>query len=175
MSRRVLSLNVGSSSVKAAVHAIESDVAEELARVTVECAGDDATASTLDRLLEMLGNSTVPSVVGHRVVHGGDRWEPALIDDALMNDLRILVPFAPLHLPPAIDMINAARNRFPDIPHVACFDTTFHWSMPKITQTLPLPATLRDVGIRRYGFHGLSYEHVVSTLGASVLGRAVIA
>src|SRR5262249_44719367 len=86
-----------------------------------------------------------------------------------------LVPFAPLHLPSAIQGIEAVTARFPGLPQVACFDTAFHHRMPKVAQRFPLPRDLWHEGIRRYGFHGLSYEYIVATLGAAGHGRLLIA
>ena len=116
-----------------------------------------------------------PGAAGHRVVHGGPRFaEPALVDDGVLTELREIIPFAPLHMPAAISGIEAVGARW-DIPQVACFDTAFHHRMPLVAQRLPLPDSLWDAGVRRYGFHGLSYEYVVGALGAAELGRAVIA
>ena len=89
--------------------------------------------------------------------------------------LHTLIPFAPLHLPAELSAIGAARARFPASPQVACFDTAFHRTMPEAAQRFALPAHLFDEGVRRYGFHGLSYEYVVDSVGAQALGRAVLA
>jgi acetate kinase len=130
-----------------------------------------ATFDTLDAI-----RLPRPAAVGHRVVHGGpDHAAPERVDAPLLAALRRLVPFAPLHLPAALDGIEAVAARLPDLPQVACFDTAFHRRMPAVAQRLPLPRALWDEGIRRYGFHGLSYEYVVATAGAAALGRAVIA
>jgi acetate kinase len=86
-----------------------------------------------------------------------------------------MVPFAPLHLPSELAAIEAAMREMPAVPHVACFDTAFHRQLPEVAQRLALPRTYWDEGVRRYGFHGLSYEYVVATVGPSALGRAVIA
>ena len=86
-----------------------------------------------------------------------------------------LVPFAPLHLPSAIQGIEAVAARFPGLPQVACFDTAFHRRMPEVAQRFPLARDLWHEGVRRYGFHGLSYEYIVATLGAAAQGRLVIA
>ena len=82
---------------------------------------------------------------------------------------------APLHLPAALHGIDAVSAEFPELPQVACFDTAFHRRMPAVARRLPLPRALRAKGIERYGFHGLSYEYIVATVGAATLGRAVIA
>ena len=117
-----------------------------------------------------------PTAVGHRIVHGGpDHLAPERIGPALVAELRALVPFAPLHLPAALACVDEIGARFPDVPQVACFDTFFHRTMPAVARRLPLPRALWDRGIRRYGFHGLSNEYVVATLGAAALGRAIVA
>lgn len=93
----------------------------------------------------------------------------------LLEDLRRLIPYAPLHLPAEIQGIEAVAARFPELPQVACFDTAFHRRMPELAQRFPLPRNFWDEGLRRYGFHGLSYEYIVDQIGATALGRAVIA
>src|SRR5207253_6073245 len=120
--------------------------------------------------------SLAPDAIGHRVVHGGAAHAaPERVTAALVAELRALVPFAPLHMPVALDGIAATTARFPGVSQVACFDTAFHRRMPEVSQRLPLPRALWAKGIRRYGFHGLSYEYIVATVGAATLGRAVIA
>jgi acetate kinase len=117
-----------------------------------------------------------PQAIGHRIVHGGrDHGAPELVDARLIATLRALIAFAPLHLPAGISGIEAASRRFPDLPQVVCFDTAFHRRMPELAQWFPLPRALWDLGVRRYGFHGLSYEYVVHALGPEALGRAIIA
>jgi acetate kinase len=117
-----------------------------------------------------------PAAAGHRVVHGGLHFTGAeRVDASLLRELRELIPLAPLHLPSAIQGIDAVAARFPGLPQVACFDTAFHRRMPEVAQRLPLSHDLWDQGVRRYGFHGLSYEYIVSTLGNRAQGRMVIA
>jgi acetate kinase len=99
--------------------------------------------------------------------------EPERIDDELITDLRQLVDFAPLHLPGDLDSIEAARSRWSDVPHVACFDTAFHATLAPAAHRLPVPDSITALGVRRYGFHGLSVQHVVDTVPG--LGRAVVA
>lgn len=116
------------------------------------------------------------SAAGHRIVHGGRYFrEPQRINANVINKLKKLVLFAPLHLPRQIALIEGVTQHYPDLPQVACFDTAFHWSMPEVAQRFPLPRNLWDEGVMRYGFHGLSYEYIVSMLGDGVGGRAIIA
>jgi acetate kinase len=117
-----------------------------------------------------------PAAAGHRIVHGGqDYTNPAMVDPPLLETLRGLIAFAPLHLPAEIQVIEAVARHFPDLPQVACFDTAFHRRMPEIAQRLPLPRGLWDEGVRRYGFHGLSYEYILYSLGEAAAGRVIIA
>ena len=117
-----------------------------------------------------------PAAAGHRIVHGGPRYTtPQTITGPLLQELRKLVPLAPLHLPSQIEIIQAISNHYPDLPQVACFDTAFHASMPEVARRLPLPRNLWDAGVRHYGFHGLSYEFIVQALGAEAQGRVIIA
>lgn len=103
--------------------------------------------------------------VGHRVVHGGTRYDrPAIVDRNVLNDLYQLVPLAPLHQPYNLAAIEAVFERLPDVPQVACFDTSFHQSHSDVVKLVPLPLHIRKTGVQRYGFHGLSYEYVASML-----------
>ena len=92
-----------------------------------------------------------------------------------VNELRSLIPFAPLHLPDEIAGIEAVTSHFPNLPQVACFDTAFHRSMPEVAQRFALPRALWHEGIRRYGFHGISYEYIMRTLGDNPPSRLIIA
>jgi acetate kinase len=172
----VLCVNSGSSSLKTALFEVDGPAERALARAAHPVESGDYTAA-LDAALASFDAQglPLPGAAGHRVVHGGLRHaEPALVDDDVLADLRELIAFAPLHMPAAIAGIDAIRRRW-EIPQVACFDTAFHRHMPELAQRLPLPDALWDVGVRRYGFHGLSYEYIVGALGAAQLGRAVIA
>jgi len=118
--------------------------------------------------------------VGHRVVHGGpDLAEPMLVNDAAMGTLSKLIPLAPLHQPHNIAGIIAASNRFPGVPQIACFDTAFHRAHAWEADTFALPPEYYERGIRRYGFHGLSYEYISDMLAreepALAAGRVVVA
>jgi acetate kinase len=115
-------------------------------------------------LRSMYGGSRVLGV-GHRVVHGGTRFSgPTLITPDVMTELRRLEPLAPLHQPYNLAAIEAVTKRLPDVPQVACFDTSFHRTQSPLADLIPLPARFRDQGVQRYGFHGLSYEYIASTL-----------
>jgi acetate kinase len=176
---RTLSINCGSSSLKYAVFDVGTD-AREVARGSVDRIGSAVPdhGAAVRKLLDDLDGKGDPKldVVGHRIVHGGARYAaPARIDGALLEGLRALTPFAPLHLPAEIAAIEAVAARWPDRPQVACFDTAFHRTLSPVAQRYALPEAEDRDGLRRYGFHGLSYEYVVSEVGASTLGRAVLA
>ncbi|WP_175916250.1 MULTISPECIES: acetate/propionate family kinase [unclassified Burkholderia] len=111
--------------------------------------------------------------IAHRVVHGGARYvEPVVVDDDVLDALRTLTPLAPLHQPHSLDAIDALRDAFPDVPQIAVFDTAFHRTLPRVEQLLPLPHAWFDQGVRRYGFHGLSYEYLSVALAESFGERA---
>ena len=201
----VLTLNSGSSSIKFALYAGGADPVEQLrgqveglgatprlklkmqdgteeARDLTPAEGADHAAALqviLARLSALRPDAQV-TAIGHRVVHGGpDHSAPIRMDDAVIADLEKLVPLAPLHQPANLAGIHAARAAFPDAVQVACFDTAFHRAHTWVADTYALPKALYDEGIRRYGFHGLSYEYV-STRLAEVApdvahGRVIIA
>ena len=103
--------------------------------------------------------------VGHRVVHGGSRYaRPIRVTPQVLEDLRQLIPLAPLHQPHNLAAIEAVHERLPDVPQVACFDTSFHRGHTPVAELVPLPQEICQLGLRRYGFHGLSYEYIASVL-----------
>ena len=105
------------------------------------------------------------SAVGHRVVHGGAKHlAPCVVTPEVIRDLRALIPLAPLHQPYNLGAIEAVAERMPDVPQVACFDTAFHRDHSALAELVPLPAEIREAGVQRYGFHGLSYEYIASVL-----------
>jgi len=105
------------------------------------------------------------TAVGHRVVHGGPKYnEPQRITTEMVEELQQLQPFDPEHLPEEILLTEAFHRRFPDLPQVACFDTAFHHDMPRVAQQLPIPRRFEALGVRRYGFHGLSYAFLIEEL-----------
>ena len=118
--------------------------------------------------------------VAHRVVHGGSKYfAPVRVNADVLSDLRSYIPLAPLHQPFALEAIEALLSDLPDVPQVACFDTAFHRTLPQVETMLPLPYTAWERGLRRYGFHGLSYEYMSIALlerhGDIALGRTIVA
>src|ERR1700720_2107010 len=117
-----------------------------------------------------------PVAVGHRVVHGGPKLRShQLITPQVMDELRSATHFAPLHIPQALSLIASAQSIFPEAKHVACFDDAFHRTIPEVASHLALPQRYYDAGIRRYGFHGLSYESLVHHFGEQLPERAIFA
>lgn len=117
-----------------------------------------------------------PVAIGHRIVHGGPRLrDHARITPDVLKTLGAAIHFAPLHIPTSIELIRGAEAIYPDLPQFACFDTAFHQSLPEEAYRYPLPATFAEEGVRRYGFHGLSYASVVHRLGSALKPRTVIA
>lgn len=124
----------------------------------------DATNALAEWLRSMYGGSRVVGV-GHRVVHGGVRFVgPTLITKQVVAELRRLIPLAPLHQPYNLAAIEAVSERLPDVPQVACFDTSFHRGQPPVAEVIPLPREICRSGVQRYGFHGLSFEYIASVL-----------
>jgi len=143
----------------------------------------DSHGQALHIILDWLEHETTGwqlTAAGHRVVHGGTEFcQPVRVDDAVLARLKALIPLAPLHQPYALHAIEALAARYPQLPQVACFDTAFHATMPAREYRLALPDALLHQGIRRYGFHGLSYESIVRAmpahLGEAAAGRVIIA
>ncbi len=120
------------------------------------------------------------AAVGHRIVHGMARTEPTRVTAGLIRELRLTAPFDPDHLPGEIDLMRAFQEKHPKLPQVACFDTAFHRSMPRVAKILPIPRRFEAMGVVRYGFHGLSYEFIMEELqriaGArAARGRVILA
>jgi acetate kinase len=138
----------------------------------------DSQTEALQELSQVLvqQHHARPSAVGHRVVHGGPhlRTHQRITDD-VRRQLLDALHFAPLHIPPALELINEATQIFGDATHYACFDTAFHATLPPHAAQLPIPRRYADAGVIRYGFHGLSYESLVRRLGAALPSRAVFA
>lgn len=198
----VLTLNAGSSSLKFAVYTSDTDhplISGQVDRIgadaTLKLKNDqgadlptqtggmsthhDALASVLLAIAPSLGGKTI-DVVGHRVVHGGLWYDaPVRVTDEIVAQLTTLEPFAPLHQPHNLNGIKAAQAAFPDAPQIACFDTAFHRHHPYVNDTFAIPRTYFDKGVRRYGFHGLSYDYISSELHriapTIAQGRVVVA
>ena len=171
----ILAVNAGSSSIKFALfHA--GTLAPVLSRTQAASSGADLRA-----VVQGIIAATDPELRGsplagiaHRIVHGGERFDrPQRITPGLLDGLRELIPLAPNHLPDEIALIEAFMAEQPQVPHVACFDTAFHHDLPAISRTLPVPAM---PGLRRYGFHGLSYAFLMSELeDEEARGRVILA
>lgn len=200
----LLTLNAGSSSLKFAVY---SGALQIIATGLVDRIGGDGTLrlrdaagaalhlppglaagfhdhgaalATVLAALDALFPGLTVAAVGHRVVHGGiDHTAPVAIDDAVLARLARLEPFAPLHQPHNLSGIRAARAAFPGAVQVACFDTAYHRNHPFVNDTFALPRALYDKGVRRYGFHGLSYDYIAGALRetapALASGRVIVA
>ncbi len=118
--------------------------------------------------------------VGHRVVHGMTHSEPERVTPELIDELHRILPYDPDHLPREIELIEAFRERHPNLPQVACFDTAFHRTMPRVARMLPIPRRYEEKGVQRYGFHGLSYRYLMEELArigdpATTKGRVILA
>jgi acetate kinase len=193
MSGMILVINAGSSSLKFEVFAIEpSDALARQVRGRVDGVGTqprlivhDAKGTALNdehfavadvadlpaalsRALAWLRQhfpGVTPVAAGHRVVHGGTAYTtPQLIDDRVLAELDKVVPLVPLHQPHNLEPIRALRQKMPKLPQVACFDTAFHRGHPTLADRMAIPEPLYEEGVRRYGFHGLSYEYIASRL-----------
>lgn len=187
----ILVLNTGSSSIKCALFDGSSDGDAPWRKLTGSISGIRNATSELSiqipgkpperkqvsapdhttaiaRLIESLrehGGLKNYRAIGHRIVHGGpNHFDSQRTDQSLIDDLRSIIAFAPEHLPQAIAMIEVITRQFPDVPQVACFDTAFHKDLPAVARMLPLPRKLWELGVRRYGFHGLSYEYLLREL-----------
>lgn len=177
--RHVLVVNSGSSSLKCEVVSVPEDVVKAYAiadgigskaairarsveekRETVRSV-DTSCRTVLEDVLACVRRDEI-DCVAHRVVHGGERFGSAtLVDDAVVKDVRRLSAWAPLHNPICADNMEEAMRLYPDLPHVACFDTAFHSTIAESTYLYPLPRSLyRDHRIRKYGFHGMSHQYV---------------
>ncbi|MGD0305236.1 MAG: acetate/propionate family kinase [Candidatus Acidiferrales bacterium] len=196
----ILAINTGSSSLKFGVYLAHGDdediqldgLADGIGRDSSKIQIKDgkgkvlrsesvrfaSAAEALARAKEWLEelSPVPPEAVGHRVVHGGPKLvEHQLITPEVLKELRACVHFAPLHIPPALTLIEAAQKMYPGVPQFACFDTVFHAQMPEVASRYALPRPLFDEGLKRYGFHGLSYESILRRLGTELPRHVVIA
>ena len=178
----ILVLNAGSSSLKFAVFdamslVLKGQVSGIGSTTRFEVSGEESrllpAIGTLwdaqNFVAEWLtGHGYEPALfagIGHRIVHGGTKYVmPVRVDDKVQHELEELRALAPLHLPFGLGALRQMRRIAPDVPNIACFDTAFHATQPELATRLPIPRAYHERGYRRYGFHGLSYEHVVETL-----------
>jgi acetate kinase len=184
----ILTINAGSSSIKYALFEQSANLVRrldgEIGRIGLDgtylkfCdlahgqqerikidAGDhqSATLFLIDWLVQKVDFSLV-TAVGHRIVHGMNHTKPALISSTLLDGLRALMPYDPDHLPLEIELIETFQQRYPEMLQFACFDTAFHADMPQVAKLLPIPRQYEAKGIKRYGFHGLSYAYLLEEL-----------
>lgn len=163
---RVLVVNTGSSSVK--LRLLDGT---DLAGSTDLGAPSGLEPSAVRDAVSALSGGAAADAVGHRVVHGGPSFTaPVVVDEKVRTELGSLVELAPLHLPASLAGLDAVTAALPDVPAVACFDTAFHATMPAEASTYALPAQWRDLGARRYGFHGLSHSYAARRV-PELLGR----
>ncbi|MGD0253876.1 MAG: acetate/propionate family kinase [Verrucomicrobiota bacterium] len=201
---RILTINGGSSSIKFALYHVEEPLKRGLYgkvdRIGLSgtnltftdptrkqpqsrnlTATDHTTAAiVLIDWLEAQNSFESVRAVGHRVVHGMQHTAPELVTQELLDELHRLRPYDPDHLPREIELIEVFRQRHPKLPQVACFDTAFHRTMPRVAKLLPIPRRYDAKGVQRYGFHGLSYAFLMEELGrlgdpAATKGRVILA
>lgn len=177
---RLMAINTGSSSFKAGVYRTGPGLPRE-ARFAIDLSAQaehHAVAfATFRADLRRKELDTGIAAIGHRIVHGGSgNTAPKLITRRVVEELRGLVPNAPEHMPQALAAIDALGQAFPGVPQVACFDTAFHRTMPRVAQLYGLPHDLQDQGLLRYGFHGLSCESIVHQLAEldEIAGQRVV-
>jgi len=200
----ILTINGGSSSIKfalyAAVKALKRGLCGTVDRIglsgtnlkfheadgkpetslKLEAADHNSAANALIDWLEEQINFKSVTGVGHRVVHGMKHTEPEIVTRKLLDELHRISPYDPDHLPSEIELIETFRQRHPKLPQLACFDTAFHQTMPRVAKLLPIPRRYDAKGIQRYGFHGLSYAYLMEELArlgdpAAKRGRVILA
>jgi acetate kinase len=199
----VLTINGGSSSVKFALYVpgapprctveglidriglkdptLRARVGDATESVHVDAPNHERAAKLLIDWLELEAGVKAIAAVGHRVVHGGPRYgTPQRVTPELLAELRRLSPLDPAHLPGEIALIEAFARHAPDLPQVACFDTAFHRDLPRVAQLLPIPRQYLDAGVRRFGFHGISYAFLMQELErlaghSAAHGRVILA
>jgi acetate kinase len=201
---QILTVNGGSSSVKFALYAAVEPLKRGLygtvdriglsgtnltfheangkpkARRELAAVDHKSAANSLLDWLETHPDFASVKAVGHRVVHGMKHTEPEIVTPELLAELHRISPYDPDHLPREIELIEAFRQRHPKLPQVACFDTAFHQTMPRVAKLLPIPRRFDAKGIQRYGFHGLSYAYLMEELArlgdpAATKGRVILA
>jgi len=196
----LLTMNAGSSSIKIALFVLDNESVKKLSEAAIEnigqssasLAADDkikqistqdhaaATHILMQWLAEKVSTNTI-TAVGHRIVHGGPKYYQAqLATDEVLESLRGLAAFDPEHLPVELELVETVQQVLPQAQHILCFDTAFHHNLPAQARLLPIPRKLSEKGIRRYGFHGLSYAYILDELrrvegDAAANGKVIIA
>src|SRR5580693_8422199 len=202
----VLTINGGSSSIRFALYAA-ADVAAKLLGGKIDRIGLPGCSMTVDEMHHGATSRTETAVdaadhrsaavllldhfgaqpwfaavraVGHRIVHGMQHSSPERVTPALLAELRTIIPYDPEHLPREIELIETICRMHPGLAQVACFDTAFHRTMPRVATVLPIPRRYESKGVQRYGFHGLSYTYLMAELGrigdpAAARGRVILA
>lgn len=190
--RRIVVLNTGSSSLKFAAYPVARDQPRLLTGAVEGIGGSarlkmgdvETAVDAPDPVAAMHAVADLPdgpmagtiAAFGHRIVHGGpDLDRPVLVDEATLTRIDAVSPLAPLHNPPALAVLRSLQQRFPGVPHVACFDTAFHRGHPAVADRFAIPEALYCEGVRRYGFHGLSYQYIASVLPKEVASGRVVA
>jgi acetate kinase len=200
----ILNINGGSSSIKFALYQVDEPLKRALygkvdriglggtnltfrdtdgkpqAELSLAASDHKSAANSLIDWLEKQNGFESIIAVGHRVVHGMQHTAPELVTRELLDELHRIRPYDPEHLPREIELIEAFRRRYPELPQVACFDTAFHRTMPRVARLLPIPRRFDAKGIQRYGFHGLSYAYLMEELArlgdpAAGRGRVILA
>ena len=201
---RVLTINAGSSSIKFAVYRVGPPLLLELhgkvdriglpgtqlvynepstdqhESLPIKSSDHPSAAEFLIDWLEQRHTFTSIVAAGHRIVHGMAHAAPTLVTPDLMEELQRITPYAPNHLPQELGLIQALQSRHPQLPQLACFDTSFHSAMPRVAQLLPIPRRYQAQGVQRYGFHGLSYAYLMEELmhlgdPTATKGRVILA
>jgi len=200
---RVLTINGGSSSIKFALYQVGKPLkrglygkVDRIGLSGTNLSFNDSTGKKHDRSLTAADHKSAANclidwlegqkgfesvqAVGHRVVHGMKHTEPELVTQELLDELHRIRPYDPDHLPREIELIEAFRQRHPKLQQVACFDTAFHQTMPRVAKLLPIPRRFDAKGVQRYGFHGLSYAYLMEELArlgdpAASKGRIILA
>lgn len=179
LSDLILTVNVGSSSVKLGLFELTLPSITPVVELEQQAVATSAAFAWIQHWLARRPRRYLRAI-GHRIVHGGNKhWRPTAVTPGLLEDLRQVATIDPEHMPSTLEWIALARSTFPAVLQFACFDTAFHRSMPRVAKLYPLPGRFTKQGIIRYGFHGLSCEHIVNQLTAedpaAALGRIVIA
>jgi acetate kinase len=191
--KKILTINSGSSSIKFALFDADANLKKELYGKIDRIGLSDAALTYHDLITDKTGKHIIENTsavhflikwlndfidiasisgIGHRVVHGMNHTEPEIVSKKLIDELNSISSYDPDHLPQEIEMIELFRKLYPGTFQLACFDTSFHTSMPRIAKLLPLPRRYDTMGIQRYGFHGLSYAYLMEEL-TSVAGNEI--